>query len=130
MLRLSLEQRVLIHQVHPAKLAVDISASVVSNVLLWRHRLVAGLAVRYLAPPLGSALVLLIADVERLAPTSAGHYVLEHMPPGMVVLRLAGDTLMAIGAWRRRRDYIAIAVLLVVLGWSHGLIAPVPGRRK
>lgn len=35
--RLTHEQRVLVHQVHPAKLAVDISASVVSNVLPWKH---------------------------------------------------------------------------------------------
>jgi hypothetical protein len=33
---------ILIHQVHPVKLAFDLSASAVSNVLLWRHRLSAG----------------------------------------------------------------------------------------
>ena len=33
---------ILVHQVHPVKLAFDIGASVVSNVLLWHHRLGAG----------------------------------------------------------------------------------------
>jgi hypothetical protein len=41
---------ILIHQVHPVKLAFDIGASVVSNFLLWRHRLGAGLVSRYLLP--------------------------------------------------------------------------------
>jgi hypothetical protein len=33
---------ILVHQVHPVKLAFDISASVISNLLLWRHTLAAG----------------------------------------------------------------------------------------
>jgi hypothetical protein len=48
----------LVHQVHPGKLAADITASVVSSALLWRGRLLCGLVVHYLVPPLGSALVL------------------------------------------------------------------------
>ena len=119
---LTRDQRILVHQVHPAKLAVDISAAVVSNILLWKHRLPAGLAARYLPPVVGSALVLKFADVDRLAGTSAGRYVLEHMPPVMVAVRLAGDTLMAVRAWRRQPEYVVLATLLVILGWSHGVI--------
>jgi hypothetical protein len=57
----------LVHQVHPGKLAADITASVVSSALLWRGRLLCGLVVHYLVPPLGSALVLARADLARLA---------------------------------------------------------------
>jgi hypothetical protein len=60
---------------------VDITASVISNWLLWRHRLGPGLAVRYLSPPIGSALVLRYADLDTLARSAAGRYVLEHIPP-------------------------------------------------
>jgi hypothetical protein len=35
-------ESILLHQVHPVKLAFDISASIVSNALLWQHRLTAG----------------------------------------------------------------------------------------
>jgi hypothetical protein len=120
---LTLQQHILVHQVHPVKLAVDIGASVVSNVLLWRRHLRAGLLVRYLSPPIGSALVLGFADIDRLTSTTRARYVLDHMPPAMVAIRLAGDTLMAIGAWRRRPDYIVLSVLVVLVGWSHGLLA-------
>jgi hypothetical protein len=51
---------------------VDITASVISNWLLWRHRLGPGLAVRYLSPPIGSALVLRYADLDTLARSAAG----------------------------------------------------------
>jgi len=122
MANLTAEERMLLHQVHPAKLAVDISASVLSSLLLWDHRLAAGLGVHYLAPVLGSALIFRFVNVDVLADTSAGRYLLSHMPPRFVALRLAGDTLMTIGAWRRRPDWIIGGVLLVAAGWSHGLL--------
>ena len=119
---LTRDQRVLVHQVHPAKLAVDIGTSVLSNALLWRHRLVAGLFLRYASPVIGSALVLRFADLEEISRSRRGQYVLQHMPPAMVALRLAGDTLMAVGAWKHRPVCLAVGLLLVVLGWSDGIL--------
>jgi hypothetical protein len=119
----------LVHQVHPVKLAFDISASLVSNVLLWRHRLSGGLASRYLLPIVGSALVLGFADLDRLRTTSRARYVLEHMPPASTALRLGGDTVMAVGAWRRKPSWMVAGALLVVAGWSHGLFfEPISGE--
>ena len=112
---------VLVHQVHPVKLAFDISASLVSNALLWQHRLAAGLASRYLLPIAGSVVVLCFADLDRLRDTKRGQYVLHHMPPASTALRLGGDTLMAIGAWRRKPSWIVAGTLLVVAGWSDGV---------
>ncbi len=111
---------ILVHQVHPVKLAFDVSASVVSNVLLWRHRLGGGIASRYLLPVMGSALVLGFADLDQLRDTPSGRYVLEHMPPASTALRLGGDTLMAVGAWRRKPSWLVAGALIVVAGWSHG----------
>jgi len=113
-------EAILVHQVHPVKLAFDVSASVVSNVLLWRHRLGAGLLSRYLLPVAGSVLVLGFADVDRLRDTPRGRYVLEHMPPASTALRLGGDTLMAVGAWRRKPSWLVAGALIVAAGWSHG----------
>jgi hypothetical protein len=112
---------ILVHQVHPVKLAFDISASVASNVLLWQHRLGAGLVSRYLLPVMGSALVLGFADLDKLRDTRRGRYVLQHMPPASTALRLGGDTLMAVGAWRRKPSWLLAGALTVVAGWSHGV---------
>jgi hypothetical protein len=119
---------ILVHQVHPVKLAFDISASVVSNVLLWQHRLGAGLVSRYLLPVMGSALVLGFADLKELRDTPRGKYVLQHMPPASTALRLGGDTLMAIGAWRRKPSWLLAGAVIVAAGWSHGLASPLVGR--
>jgi hypothetical protein len=114
-------EAILVHQVHPVKLAFDICASVVSNALLWQHRLAAGLVSRYLLPVMGSALVLGFADLDGLRDTRRGKYVLDHMPPASTALRLGGDTLMAVGAWRRRPSWMLAGVVLVAGGWSHGM---------
>lgn len=114
---------ILIHQVHPVKLGFDISASVISNVLLCQHKLRVGLLSRYLLPVIGSALVIRFADLDRLRYTARGRYVLEHMPPASTAMRLGGDTLMAIGAWRRKPSLMLAGALLVAAGWSHGLVS-------
>ncbi len=115
-------EAIAVHQVHPAKLAADVSASVVSNALLWRHRLGPGLVVRFALPVLGSALVLRFADLDRLRKHPAGRYVVEHMPPAAVALRLAGDSVMAVGSWRRRPAWLVAGALMVAAGWSEGLV--------
>jgi hypothetical protein len=38
----TLKEKILFHQVHPAKLATDIAAAVVSLYFLWQHQLVIG----------------------------------------------------------------------------------------
>jgi hypothetical protein len=112
---------ILIHQLHPLKLAADISASVVSNILLWQHRLGPALLARYLPPIAGSALVIRFGDMDALGQTRRARYIREHMPPASTDIRLAGDVGMAVGSWRRRPAWIAAGALIVAAGWSHGL---------
>lgn len=120
-----MDDRILLHQVHPVKLGADISASLISNTLLWRHRSVAGIVTRLALPIAGSAIVLSFADVERLRQTAAGRYVLANMSNGAMAVRLAGDLVMAVGSWKRRPSLIALGLLIVAAGWSEGLV----GRR-
>src|SRR6266508_2381447 len=54
-MELTREERYLLHQVHPAKLAADVSASAVSTVLFWRHRALAGLLVFAVPPAVASS---------------------------------------------------------------------------
>ena len=110
----------LLHQVHPAKIGVDVTASIISSVLLWRERPVTGIAVRCVLPVAGSVAVLGLGDLDALARTRRGRYVLAHMPPAAQAARLAGDALMSLGAYRRNPSLFAAGAAVVVLGWSHG----------
>lgn len=110
----------LLQQVHPVKIGADVSASIISNFLLWRERPVTAIAVRCVLPVAGSAAVLGLADLDALARTRRGRYVLAHMPPAAQGARLAGDALMGFGAYRRSPALFAAGAAMVVLGWSHG----------
>jgi hypothetical protein len=59
--------KVLVHQAHPVKIGADVTAAVVSNVLLWKGRPKNAVAVHVLVPMAGSAAVLSLADLDALA---------------------------------------------------------------
>jgi len=120
-----LAEGALIHQVHPAKIGADVAASVLSNALLWQARPRSAIAVRVLLPLAGSAAVLSLADLDALARTRRGKYVLVHMPPSAQAVRLAGDVLMGIGARRRSATLLLAGAAVVAAGWSHAVW---PGR--
>ena len=109
-------EKALVHQVHPAKIGMDVTASVISNVLLWRGRPKAALAAWAVLPAAGSLAVLAMAD---LAATRRGRYVLAHMPPSAQALRLAGDALMGWAAHRRRVTLLVAGAAVIAAGWSH-----------
>jgi hypothetical protein len=114
-----LADKVLVHQVHPVKIGADVTAAVVSNVLLWRARPKTALAVRVLLPVAGSLAVLGLADLDTLAATRRGQYVLRHMPLSAQAVRLAGDAVMALGARRHRLALLAGGAAIIAAGWSH-----------
>lgn len=116
---MQLAGKILVHQVHPAKIAADVTASAVSTLLLWRGRPKAALAVRIVLPVAGSLAVLTLADLDGLARTASGRYVLAHMPPSAQAVRLAGDALMGLGAHRRNPALLLAGAAVIVAGWSH-----------
>jgi hypothetical protein len=111
----------LIHQVHHAKIGADVSAAVISSVLLWHERPKAAVAVRLVVPAAGSAAVLVLADLDSLSRTRRGRYVLAHMPASAQAVRLAGDALMALGCYRRSAPLLLAGAAVVGVGWSHAL---------
>ena len=123
-----LADKVLVHQVHPVKIGADVTASTVSNVLLWRGQPKAAVAVRILLSVAGSAAVISMADLGALAKTRRGQYVLEHMPPSAQAVRLAGDALMGLGAHRRSRALCLAGAAVIAAGWLHAVWPQAPGR--
>lgn len=114
-----LAEAALIHQVHPAKIGADVTASIVSNVLLWKDRPKAAIVVRIVVPAAGSVAVLGLADLDAVVQTRRGRYVLVHMPPSAQAVRLAGDALMGLGARRRSCVLLLAGAAVIAVGWSH-----------
>jgi hypothetical protein len=89
----------------------------------------AAMAVRVILPVAGSAAVLSLADLDCLSRTRRGRYVLAHMPPSAQAVRLAGDAIMGLGAYRRSARLLLAGAAMIGVGWSHALWPQPAGRR-
>jgi hypothetical protein len=119
----------LLHQVHAAKLATDISAAIVSGWLMWHRRVPAALLAGFAPAAIASALVTR-RDLSALADTRRGRYVLAHMPPAAQALRLAGQVVVWRAEYEHRVAGIVAGHALVAAGWSHGLLTAARRQRS
>ena len=55
---MTLSERMLFHQVHPAKRGTDVAAAIVSLYFLWQHELILGLLLHFIPPPIASLIVM------------------------------------------------------------------------
>ncbi|MEU6582411.1 hypothetical protein [Nocardia sp. NPDC046763] len=91
----------LLHQVHPAKLATDITAGIASMGLMWQRRVATALVVAHVPAVLASAL-LVRRDLTSLRRTRRGRYVLAHMPPAASSAGMSSHQPWYSRAWFRR----------------------------
>lgn len=118
----------LLHQVHPAKLATDVSADIASTWLMWRRHVPHALLTAFLPAAVTSA-VLIRRDLSGIRDTRRGRYVLAHMPPSAQAVRFIGQVLAWRAAYRHHLGGIAAGHLLIAVGWSYGLrILPLARR--
>lgn len=119
---MTLRERALYHQIHPAKLATDILAEPVSLYFFWRHDLAIGLATHFLPPIIASALVMRLADLEPAKASPLGRYIGRHMTRTVEGARLAGDLVMVAGAWLHAWWLIAFGLAVVAGAWLSGRV--------
>lgn len=115
-------EKFLYHQIHPAKLAVDISTSIVSTYLLWLGDVSLFLAIFLLPSIVATVLVMRFCDLEALKRSGFGRYVARHMTHAIEAIRFGGQILMWISAWERQPWGIALGVLVIIGAWMQGLL--------
>lgn len=121
---LTFRERVLYHQIHPAKLFADISTTVVAIDLFWRHALVPGLLIALLPPVLVSVVLVHEVDLVRYRSSPMGAYLRRFMPPWVQALRLFGVGVAFDAAWYHFPAGVVIGLALVAICWANGI-----GRR-
>jgi len=114
--------RVLYHQVHPAKLAADIGSTVVAIPLLWTGDLWLGLAVALGVPIVASAIVLRSSAVEQIARRPIAAYLRRSMTPPMQAIRLVLGLAVLAGAWWHWPALSGGSIVGVALVWANGLV--------
>jgi hypothetical protein len=121
------EEKILYHQIHPLKLLTDCTAGFAALPLLWRRRLRAALLVTLVPPILSSILIIRYVDLEPYKRSAFGRYVERYMTREMQGVRLAGYLIMSLGAWYRRPWSVPLGLLVVLFGWSRGILFPPRG---
>lgn len=118
------QEKRLYHQIHPLKLATDISVEIVSLYLFWKHRLLAGMLVILAPPIIASALIMRLANLEIYKQSALGRYIRDYMTPSAVALRILGTVITHVGAWNRKPGLIPLGLITVLLGWLQGKLLP------
>ena len=119
----TLKEKVLFHQIHPAKLTTDIAAAVISLYFLWQHDLVIGLLTHFTPPPIASAAVIRFADLDSYKASRLGAYLARYMTPTAQGTRLAGDLITVVAAWYQSPVGILTGLGIVFAAWTYGLLS-------
>jgi hypothetical protein len=115
------EEKRLYHQIHPLKLGIDISASIISLFFFWEHRWGIALATHLLPPFAASFLLMKYANLERQKNSAFGRYVKRHMSASVVLGRMAGDAVTVFAAWFHQALMLGTGVGIIVAAWVSGL---------
>ncbi len=117
---MDLGEKVLYHQIHPAKLAADIGGSLVSTYLMWRRRFVAAMLGAFAPAALASVLVIRYADLEKRKRSAFGRYIRRYMNRRVEAWRFFGQVVVWGGAWYRRGWLLPIGWGIVIVAWASG----------
>lgn len=123
----------LYHQVHPLKLATDISTAVVSLVLLGQHRLWLASAVMFGPSIVASAVLVRFGDFSKTQVSRMGAYLRRYMTKTMQGVRLLGMGVAAVGAWTHVWWLVPVGAAVIVWGWAGGWLLdrlPSPPSRR
>jgi hypothetical protein len=119
---LTFAERALYHQIHPAKLFVDIATALIGIDLFWQHELIPGLIIALLPPVLVSAVLLREADLERYRSSPMGAYLRRFMPPWVQTLRMFGVAFAFYAAWSHVPAGVIGSLALVATCWANGIV--------
>jgi hypothetical protein len=122
---MNFKEKSLYHQIHPVKLATDISTSIISILFFWDRQIFPGLLIGTIPSVIASALIIRYANLENYRNSSIGQYMKRYMTRSMQVLRFLGQIIVWIGAWYQSLLIVALGFLFIIFAWIQGKILPV-----
>ena len=106
-------ERIMLQHAHPAKLALDCLGIALGCHFLWTHRLAWALLSLFGLSILGNVVAWRV-DLDRLARTPLGRWMLGQARPGNLIVRSLGAIVLACGLWWHCAAYIAAGLAAIV----------------
>jgi hypothetical protein len=119
---MTLREKLLYHQVHPAKISIDVTTALAAAVLLWQQHLLRAVAVGLAPPIIASLLVIQFANLEKVKQSPVGGYVGRNMTLPLEVARLVGVFIFWGAAWYRSVFYCSVGLLVIGFTWVRGAL--------
>jgi hypothetical protein len=129
-------EAILYHQVHPLKLATDISTAIASLVLLAEHRPWTALIVMFVPSIIVTAILIRFGDFTSTRDAPIGAYLRRYMTRTMEAVRFAGLALAAVAAYHHVWWLIPAGAAVIIAGWTapwlleRGRADPQASRRR
>jgi hypothetical protein len=112
-------------EIHPVKLATDISTAALAVYLFWQHSLISGIIVAIVPSVIVTLIIIKWVPLEGYRRSALGRYIDRYMTSAMRLLRLTGLVAMVIGAWYHVAVLIPLGLVVILLGWLRGILFPV-----
>jgi hypothetical protein len=117
----TLEDRVLYHQIHPAKLATDWLTAFGAVVLFWQHRVGAALLLGVIPSIVATIVIVNWVNLEAYRHSAFGRYMKRYMTRRVEAARFLGLVPLWRGAWIHQPLIIAAGVVWILGCWLWGL---------
>lgn len=117
-------EKVLYHQIHPAKLLTDWGTLPLALYLLWHRRWRLALIVAFAPSIIVSYALIHYADLEAYKQSRFGAYIARSMSREMEGVRFLGAGVMMLGAWKRRKWMFPVGLLIILAAWCRGIWLP------
>ena len=118
------------HEIHPVKLAVDISTAFLSIYFYWVQDFILGTVIGYLPSVIGTAVIIKWINLEKIKQSSFGRYIDKYMTNTMRLIRIAGLIVATIAAWYNIWWLVFVGLLVILLAWLRGKILPTKDKRQ
>ena len=114
-------EKLLYHQIHPAKLLTDWGTLPVGLYLLWHRRWRLALTIAFVPSIIASYVLIHYADLEAYKQSRFGRYIARSMTRAMEGVRFLGAGVMMVGAWKRQVWMLPVRLLIILAGWFRGI---------
>ena len=112
--------RTRLHQLHPAKLAVDWGTAAVAGALLWRHDWLSAAAAG-VVPSIVTTAAFLSGRFDdalgKIRNRRGARSIADRLSPAVNAIRFGGLAIAWVGCWAHRPWAIPAGTLLVLFGW-------------
>ena len=120
--QMTVEEKIIYHQIHPLKLGVDIATSLLTTYFAWQHNIVWFLVLFLIPSVIITMLLIKFADLGGLRTSSFGNYIKKYMTRPVEAIRFAGQIIMWVSAWFHWPLLIAFGAAIIIGGWLNGLL--------